>query len=115
MLTEARYKTVVGDLVLCPAEHMTWTGLRDLRHEGKWTWSNGSAARFFHWTVEEPNNQERSEHCLHTNYQEDKMWNDVPCSENYHSVCAPAQAVLKDASISNPARSLGYADINETL
>ncbi|XP_030003834.1 lactose-binding lectin l-2-like [Sphaeramia orbicularis] len=64
-----------------------WIGLSDTQKEGAWMWSDGSLADFFLWHRGEPTNSQGKEHCVHTNFAQDKTWNDVPCSISYASVC----------------------------
>ncbi|KAL7382674.1 hypothetical protein ABVT39_026310 [Epinephelus coioides] len=70
-----------------PAQGRTWIGLSDIHKEGRWMWSDGSAVDFSFWARGEPNNSNKHEHCVHTNYFADLKWNDVPCSVTYASVC----------------------------
>ncbi|KAM4539910.1 lactose-binding lectin l-2-like [Odontesthes bonariensis] len=69
-------------------EGLTWIGLSDLHYEGKWMWSDGSKADTFFWSVGEPTNEKGIEHCVHTNFGQDRKWNDTPCSDYYPGVCA---------------------------
>ncbi|XP_055774437.1 galactose-specific lectin nattectin-like [Salvelinus fontinalis] len=73
-----------------PAEHYTWIGLSDLHKEGRWMWSDGSKVVYTIWSSGEPNNGvgPYPENCVHTNYQDDKLWNDTLCSYKFAFVCA---------------------------
>uniref|UniRef100_A0A8P4KFW9 C-type lectin domain-containing protein n=1 Tax=Dicentrarchus labrax TaxID=13489 RepID=A0A8P4KFW9_DICLA len=66
----------------------SWIGLSDIHKEGRWMWSDGGAVKFVFWSPREPNNNGGNEHCVHTNFERDLKWNDVPCSVTYSSVCA---------------------------
>ncbi|XP_038144841.1 lactose-binding lectin l-2-like [Cyprinodon tularosa] len=76
------------------AEGRTWIGLSDIHKEGGYMWSDGSAAKFFSWGPGEPNNNGGAEHCVHTNFDQDKKWNDAHCSDYYPSVCASRTAFI---------------------
>ncbi|XP_063042200.1 ladderlectin-like [Engraulis encrasicolus] len=66
---------------------VTWLGGSDAQQEGIWFWSDGSRFTFFHWGPGEPNNL-NNEDCLHMNYGGGLLWNDIPCTGLYPSVCA---------------------------
>ncbi|XP_053302128.1 lactose-binding lectin l-2-like [Pleuronectes platessa] len=70
------------------AEGRTWIGLNDLYKEGSWMWSDGCAVKFTFWSVGQPDDIQGRENCGHDNYNIDNKWNDIPCSNNYPSVCA---------------------------
>uniref|UniRef100_A0A4W6DNQ5 C-type lectin domain-containing protein n=1 Tax=Lates calcarifer TaxID=8187 RepID=A0A4W6DNQ5_LATCA len=69
------------------AEGRTWIGLSDIHKENRWMWSDGCVVKFTFWSSGEPNNYHGGEHCAHSNYEPDRKWNDVPCSQTYPSVC----------------------------
>ncbi|KAF3833777.1 hypothetical protein F7725_024981, partial [Dissostichus mawsoni] len=71
-----------------PAEGYTWIGLSDVHKEGRWMWSDGSAAKFFFWDAGQPDNHRGLEDCGHTNFGSVNKWNDFPCSNTHSSVCA---------------------------
>ncbi|XP_056255080.1 lactose-binding lectin l-2-like [Seriola aureovittata] len=70
------------------AEGYTWLGLSDTQKEGGWMWSDGSAVNFKLWAPGEPNHAQENEDCVHNNVDNNKKWNDAPCSYTYPSVCA---------------------------
>ncbi|KAG7241342.1 hypothetical protein INR49_025727, partial [Caranx melampygus] len=70
-----------------PAQGYTWIGLSDTQKEGSWMWSDGSAAKFFSWSVQQPDNAGNTEDCVQTNAGSNLKWNDIECSDTYASVC----------------------------
>uniref|UniRef100_A0A3Q0SMK6 C-type lectin domain-containing protein n=1 Tax=Amphilophus citrinellus TaxID=61819 RepID=A0A3Q0SMK6_AMPCI len=70
-----------------PTQGHTWIGLSDIHKEGRWMWSDGSAVDFAIWSPGQPDNYTDGEHCVHTNFGEQK-WNDIKCYDSYSSVCA---------------------------
>ncbi|XP_068432139.1 snaclec coagulation factor IX-binding protein subunit A-like [Clinocottus analis] len=64
---------------------VTWIGLNFLT--GEWLWSDGSAVNYVNWNQGEPNNMGGNEYCVETNYDYEKKWNDIACSQTYASVC----------------------------
>jgi len=69
---------------------LKWIGATDLKNEGIWLWSDGSAVEanaesWKHWTGEGPDNAERSEHCATVN--SDAEWDDHYCRGKYAFVC----------------------------
>ncbi|KAK9526947.1 hypothetical protein VZT92_015619 [Zoarces viviparus] len=70
------------------AEGKTWIGLSDIHKEGTWMWSDGSRSNFATWSIYQPDNKNRVEHCVETNHSGEKKWNDDPCSNTFPFVCA---------------------------
>ncbi|XP_034058203.1 lactose-binding lectin l-2-like [Gymnodraco acuticeps] len=69
-----------------PTEGWTWNGLSDVHHEGRWMWSDGSAAKLFFWNSGQPDNKGGHQNCVNTNYYQ--KWDDLGCHFSYPSVCA---------------------------
>jgi len=65
-----------------------WIGATDLKSEGTWLWSDGSAVStesWNHWTGEGPDNADRVEHCATTDA--DAQWDDNYCKAKHPFVC----------------------------
>nr|BAC54022.1 C-type lectin 1 [Anguilla japonica] len=71
-----------------PQDSMFWIGLTDIRKEGTWVWSDGSAVDFTTWNPGQPDDWQGNEDCVHANVPEQKNWNDVDCSTPYRFICA---------------------------
>ncbi len=64
----------------------TWIGLRDLKHNGQWSWTDGSAFDYFIWEPGQPNNSGGGQYCVYI-YSDDEPgypplkgdWNDWAC------------------------------------
>ncbi|XP_073724627.1 galactose-specific lectin nattectin-like [Misgurnus anguillicaudatus] len=65
-----------------------WIGGHDGEIEGQWLWTDGSQFDFTNWCCTEPNNNGGKEHCLETNYNPSRCWNDAPCSYKMSYICA---------------------------
>uniref|UniRef100_UPI0037E91D5C lactose-binding lectin l-2-like n=1 Tax=Semicossyphus pulcher TaxID=241346 RepID=UPI0037E91D5C len=71
-----------------PAVGWTWIGLNDIHKEGRWMWSDGSAANYSFWLSGQPDNAGSNEHCVHEYSVTEVKWNDLPCSKTLAFVCA---------------------------
>ena len=69
------------------ASGMIWIGLSDLHEAGSWMWSDGCAAKFYHWSSGQPTNY-GNEGCVEKNNYGDMKWNDRDCNALIPSVCA---------------------------
>ncbi|XP_035375889.1 lactose-binding lectin l-2-like [Electrophorus electricus] len=74
-----------------PMENPTWIGLSDCQEATKWIWSDGTELNYVNWNPSEPNHL-NNECCVHTNWSDQKKWNDIPCTINYPFVCAKKPA-----------------------
>ncbi|XP_008420437.1 ladderlectin-like [Poecilia reticulata] len=70
-----------------PTEGINWIGLSDAQKDGTYFWSDGSGFSFKLWNAGEPNNDGGSEHCVHTNWDSAKGWNDKVCTDRFAFVC----------------------------
>ncbi|XP_036001759.1 ladderlectin-like [Fundulus heteroclitus] len=70
-----------------PAQGPNWIGLSDAQKDGTFFWSDGSKLSFTYWSADEPNNFKGPEHCVHTNKETTKKWNDLPCNWELSFVC----------------------------
>ncbi|XP_047435774.1 lymphocyte antigen 75-like [Mugil cephalus] len=66
----------------------TWIGGSDCQQEGLWLWSDGTRFHYSNWCRGEPNNGQRTQHCLQMNYGASKCWDDLQCNVHRPSVCA---------------------------
>ncbi|XP_041823011.1 lactose-binding lectin l-2-like [Melanotaenia boesemani] len=71
-----------------PTRKFTWIGLTDVHKEGGWIWSDGSKVSFTIWSPGQPDHTYGLEHCVHTNWLNNFMWNEVMCSNAFAFVCA---------------------------
>ena len=90
-----RHNTIfhISDL---PGEHF-WTGGNDLAAEGLWLWAGvGEALNYTQWltyphpdrgTVEQPDNLDGVEHCMHMYHLLGYDWNDSDCTNNFYAIC----------------------------
>ena len=64
-----------------------WTGLNDIKKEGKFRWDKGNACCGFRaWPVWEPNNLGGHEDCVELIAESGKL-NDLPCSRQLPFIC----------------------------
>ncbi|XP_067381562.1 type-2 ice-structuring protein-like [Channa argus] len=66
----------------------TWIGGSDAQQENVWFWTNGDKFEFTNWCKGEPNNLDKSQHCLQMNHKGKKCWDDVRCNTHRPSICA---------------------------
>jgi len=59
----------------------------DVKHEGHWTWSDGSAFNYKNWGPNEPNNHNGDEDCMMM-WAYTGKWNDVQCRWPGNYVCS---------------------------
>ncbi|GAA6094118.1 uncharacterized protein LOC113659248 [Tachysurus ichikawai] len=65
-----------------------WIGLRDRDTEGMWKWVDGTPLTTKFWCSGEPNDAGSDEDCAEiSDSQENKIWNDMPCSTKLIWVC----------------------------
>ncbi|XP_067380525.1 type-2 ice-structuring protein-like [Channa argus] len=67
---------------------LTWIGGSDAQEENVWFWTNGDKFAFTNWCKGEPNNLNKSQHCLQMNHSAEKCWDDVGCVAHRPSICA---------------------------
>lgn len=75
LVTEAAFAVVDGDW---------WIGLNDREVEGDFVWASGIEADFSRWSHEQPNNDQRQEHCVaivngSEPWEDRGDWNDARC------------------------------------
>ncbi|XP_054914869.1 ladderlectin-like [Poeciliopsis prolifica] len=70
-----------------PTQRPNWIGLSDIHKDGRYFWSDGSRFDFTFWKTGEPNDSRQSEPCVHTNWRQNKKWNDTLCGAKYSFVC----------------------------
>ena len=54
-----------------------WLGGTDAKTDGTWEWSDGSRFSFDNWAPGEPNNINKDQHCLTTNFKTTGQWDDA--------------------------------------
>ncbi|XP_058251018.1 galactose-specific lectin nattectin-like isoform X2 [Hemibagrus wyckioides] len=64
----------------------TWLGASDIREEGIWEWTDGSAWDYINWSGGQPDNDLNIENCLMMNFP--VCWNDANCANLMPSACA---------------------------
>ena len=66
-----------------------WIGLNDRDVEGNFTWSDGAAYHYKHWSRNEPNNAFGNEDCVEifAHRSGNGRWNDQTCSKALKAVC----------------------------
>ena len=63
-----------------------WIGGTDIKEEGVWQWTDGSAWNFDNFRSGQPNNKNGNQHCLTINLGTGK-WEDDPCDGKRFVVC----------------------------
>ncbi|XP_070552324.1 lactadherin-like isoform X2 [Ptychodera flava] len=64
-----------------------WLGATDAKHEGKWTWEDGTQVTYTNWAPGQPDNTGGREHCLHLCKDWDLKWNDRVCTTHMGFIC----------------------------
>ncbi|XP_067325700.1 C-type lectin LmsL-like [Anolis sagrei] len=73
------YQTEVSDV---------WIGLHDIRHNGRWRWSDESTYNYKAWMMGAPNNLEKNEYCVELKHFTDfTQWNDAKCHKLNAYIC----------------------------
>jgi len=87
------------------AKETIWLGHHDLKMEGHWTWTDGTAFTYKNWAKGEPNNHGNNEDCmeLYSPSSKEKQWNDDVCTKPAKFVCKltkvfAGQCVVDDSS-----------------
>ncbi|XP_066502466.1 lymphocyte antigen 75, partial [Hoplias malabaricus] len=68
----------------------SWVGLNDIRVEGHFEWTDGTAADFLEWEMNQPDNWQGNEDCVHirgVEHWETGKLNDLPCTATYPFIC----------------------------
>uniref|UniRef100_A0A1S4FT83 Uncharacterized protein n=2 Tax=Aedes aegypti TaxID=7159 RepID=A0A1S4FT83_AEDAE len=66
-----------------------WIGASDLAEEGVFTWlHNEQLLTYTLWNENEPNNNDKKEHCVELTYHTGKwFWNDMECAYDTYFIC----------------------------
>ena len=82
-----------NDFISGLADGEYWIGANDMKTEGQWVWSDGSALGYTNWFAGEPNDSSPPyygrEDCMHYRKYSSgrKQWNDQNCDKTYNFVC----------------------------
>ncbi|XP_050707741.1 perlucin-like, partial [Eriocheir sinensis] len=76
------------------SEH--WLGASDRRHEGSWTWMDGSTVTMGmpFWAFDQPDNFRGQEHCLEFSHTKSGYFNDQQCSREVSFVCQAPMSII---------------------
>ncbi|XP_042329748.1 C-type lectin LmsL-like [Sceloporus undulatus] len=93
ILTVAEALVVANHISAYQSERShVWIGLHDIRHNGKWRWSDESTYNYKAWMLGRPDNEGQNEYCvelllhsiLFTGFTK---WNDAPCQKLNAYIC----------------------------
>lgn len=69
-------------------DETVWIGASDRQGEGYFTWVDNTELAFTDWYVNEPNNHEGHEDCVHLHDKsKGRKWNDLSCSARMAFAC----------------------------
>jgi len=79
----AKEQAFVGGIV----PNQTWIGLTDVKVEGDFVWSDGTALDFEQWRTQQPDNMNNEDCVVITASGNDFRWNDGDCQSTNGFVC----------------------------
>ncbi|KAL9883849.1 lectin subunit alpha-like [Glossina fuscipes fuscipes] len=86
--SEEKEKMLIRLLREINATRNLWLGANDLAEEGKFMWaSTGTAFDYSNWYMNNPDNYQNKEHCVHIIEQSDFEWNDNDCKVKMGIIC----------------------------
>ena len=68
-------------------KQMSWIGLSRDSNAQSFRWIDNSALIYTNWSPGEPNNMNKNENCVVTNWDSHGRWNDIACSNSFYVIC----------------------------
>eukprot|EP01083_Nonionella_stella_P123304 371497_1 len=66
----------------------SWIGYYDFYTEGQWKWIGYNKTTYTNWREGQPNNANGGQDCVYLNMVHQPYWDDAPCQNLAHFVCA---------------------------